>query len=473
LAKVLGNNTHTGKVTGGPVVSPDTTFVPSAGDVSTLQSGRETHQVDLKLDQLAKLTHDLQLAKYQGLDTKGIEDQLKLGLEELKKSGVDTAKVEEGLGAYGEELRKEIEIADKLKAISEEKLSRVEIDKRLDEIPGINKTEALKMLAKLELEAEANRSKGSLRIVANKRDGEDALKLDLSLSLDHAVPNESPQDKVHRLNLQRTKDERVDALLSKYPEFLSKEKVEETIRGTEQKGLVDLYLSKTKNMPWSERRTELLNAGVFTEATEAKYRETIFRQEAKEVLALLDARYEKGLFLTPAEKGDYDSQVKVKAASDRITRLEAQLDRMITDVPERLIPILGEELKFLRLKAGEAQVAGLAAYQGFKEGEEAKALAAYQKAAIEGGALFATTQILTTARDAFPKLLESSTLLVGGNLAQVGGFAKGVVTLENPLTSARDWGSSYVEGSRDFFNNNAWGGSTFGGDEAFSSKSRT
>lgn len=99
MAKVLGNNTHTGKVTGGQVVSPDTTFVPKEGDVTSLQAGRETHQVDLKLDQLAKLTHDLQLAKYQGLDTKGIEDQLKLGLEDLKKSGVDTAKVEEGLGS--------------------------------------------------------------------------------------------------------------------------------------------------------------------------------------------------------------------------------------------------------------------------------------------------------------------------------------------------------------------------------------
>ena len=165
---------------------PISTPVPKRGEVSLPIQGQESqeeHQIELKLNHISELVQAEQVARYEKLDETGIVQEIRTNLEELKSlpgaDKLDFKVIEERVGVLGEEYREELVLVDTLRNLSEENLTREQLNQRLSENPIINQEEALKVLAKLELEQEAGWYKGSLRIIANKRDGEEALKLDI------------------------------------------------------------------------------------------------------------------------------------------------------------------------------------------------------------------------------------------------------------------------------------------------------
>ena len=72
----------------------------------------------------------------------------------------------------------------------------------------------------------------------------------------------------------------------------------------------------------------------------------------------------------------------------------------------------------------------------------------------------------------FPKIVESCEYLVVGNvIVQPLGFLIGLIRGDNPFASARSYAANYLENRRAWYNRFIFGGSVFGTDEEFSSKS--
>ena len=238
---------------------------------AVLKENQEKLKGDLvgaKLVELAKYLANLkeegktqEVAKLETALEEGITKFLALA----KERGEDLAPevVRENLAKLGEEHVEQEKVVTQLKALAEKNLSREELVKELAKIPDLNKEEALKVVAQFELEREAEYYKDSLAIVANKREGEDALKLDLTLSLNTPVPGESEKNQAQRESLLRVSDERKKQLLAKYPDILTREGIDAVSTEKSREGLIDLYLAKTKGVPWEERRWELVRAGIF------------------------------------------------------------------------------------------------------------------------------------------------------------------------------------------------------------------
>jgi hypothetical protein len=314
-----------------------------------------------------------------------------------------------------------------------------------------------------------------VRLLAGKPDRmEHHLKLDLNLSLSSPLPGETKQGQTHRESLLKRFEKSKEEFLAKYEGVVDPKKVEELLKEQTNLKLVELYLSKTREKPWKERRQELLKAGVIDEKTESKYRILLYQKELGEVTTgILQSSYSIGFFQSLANKGNKEAQDRIKQPKSNREELRKQLEILKSDLPDNYprSDSLRQELNNFNEQIFKTQRAGIQAFNELKAGEEQKRISAYQKQVEEGGALFATKQALLSARDSLPKVLETTQLVTIGNIAQGVGFVGGAVQGKNPFTSARDTGAAYVEGTRELFNKHAWGGSLYGTEEEFSKAS--
>ena len=477
-------------------------IVPRGVALPSVGEARESLELDRIANRLIQVSSKLEDLKGKGAseeEIQKVEKFLEEGIDKLvrstpSKSEEDITRekslVRENLCKLVTEHKEETQVLVLLKALAEKNLSRVDLEKELSKIPDLNKEEGLKVIARFELENVASHYKGSLRIVANKiyrrdkeekkEEKEEAPKLDLTLSLDSPVPRESSHDKKHRERLLRVHNERVELLLTKYESVLTKEGIDAVCKIGSQEGLVDLYLSKTKDLPREERRVELVRAGIFNSSNqvvageaipvsltsitpqEREFRENLYKKELSESTSrMLQVSYEIGFFNTPANKGDFESKTKCDQGRKERHELRERLDVLTKDMPEdfpKRDEVL-EEVKQLNHKLGETELSGSLAFNKYKEGQEAQAKADYERRAEEGGAFFAANEIFSNAGDSLVHLREWTVLNTRGTYEVSMGLIQG---------QGYGRGASFVERQREYYNKNTRAGSIFGTDEEFS-----
>ena len=242
------------------------------------------------------------------------------------------------------------------------------------------------------------------------------------------------------------------------------EQLEAYFRAVAKRASVEYLIDRNLARPWSEAKTNLANKKVFEHLDETNVKHIHFAKRVKRaVKEFAEANFEKGFYILPARKYNNDEAIeKLDEIDQRLEKAELHLDKVVAESEQ------SSELRNIKSTIRNNMVMqGTYAWGGYLEDRRNNEKAKIVKWREDWGALARAYETLESASKAIPKFCESAALLVAGNIAQLDGFTNGVLTGQNPLETARRYGTRYIQNSSSIMNSYAWGGSLFGSEEKF------
>ena len=198
---------------------------------------------------------------------------------------------------------------------------------------------------------------------------------------------------------------------------------------------------------------------------------TVEQKLEKETEVLAQLKLERGFYLTPSQKGDKGSAVKIFICEEKIKQSEEKLQSLIGQKTTSGIEITKEHLDKIFDDLAKIELKGLSKYRDAKTDQEKQLLEKELISKKEAGAFGRLKEIgsnaLTSLQQVVPTTKESLNLVLGGNFVQGRAAIEAGLSGKDVLGSAVDTGQKFIESNREYYNTHAPKGSVLGSDKEF------